>query len=319
MNSHEIIYSITRTKVEDSEYAVFSTNNENAFYGKDVDGNAVFLMKSHDAKQFSMCQETKSLRFYFNKRCVFEESGVTKEEVVHVLICKAPSADKLAAFVRLTYAFAEQIDRDDQNYLPKFFSTLSGLFDKERTVTEIELQGLFAELYVILYFEDNGCSIADYWQTRSKMKFDFSISEKKRIEIKSTLKPERVHHFRHEQLLSEIYDIIIVSVMLQKNDCGISIKDVVERIRDKYPTDYALLMRVETITSQVEESRLENLKYDEEHLKRHIAFFDAKDAPHFNEKSPEGVFNAEYDCSFENIPKMDIETVKSWVQEGENT
>jgi len=315
MNSREIVNSIKEIGAVSVDYVVFPTDDEKILYGKDNDGNAVFIMRSHDAKQYPLCQETKSLRFYFNKKCILEEAGVSKDEIAHVLVCKTPSADKLAAFVRLTYAFAEQVDKDDQYYLPKLFSTLSSLFDKERTVSEIELQGLFAELYVILYFENSGCTISNYWQSRSKMKFDFSISEKKRIEIKSTLRPERVHHFRHEQLLSEIYDIRIASLMLQKNDCGISIKDVVDRIRDIYSTNYALLMRIEAITSQVEEIQLTNLRYDEEYIKQHIAFFDANDAPHFNEKSPEGVFNAEYDCSFENVRKLDFAEVVEWIQE----
>lgn len=315
MNSQEIIHNIKEINNVKAEFVVFPTDDESAFYGKDSDNNAVFIMISHDKKQMSTCQETKSLRFFFNKRCNLEENGINKEEVAHVLVCKSQSPDKLSAFIRLTYAFAEQIYGDDQKYLPKLFSSLSGLFDRERSVSEIELQGLFAELYVILYFERHGCSIAEYWQSKNKMKFDFSISERKRIEIKSTQKPERIHHFRHEQLLSEIYDIKIVSLMLQKNDCGISIMDVVERIRERHSTNYALLMRIESITSQVEELQLKSIKYDEEYINRHIAFYDAKDVPHFNEKSPEGVFNAEYDCSFENLKKLDIINVITWIQE----
>ncbi len=315
MTSREILSEIKRLGDVKNEYLVFPINDENIFYGKDKDGNAVFIMRSHDQKQLPLCQETRSLKFFFNKHCTLEEENNTQDEVAHVLVCKSQTNEKLEAFIRLTYAFSEQVDKEDQIYLPRLFSSLSGLFDKERNVSEIELQGLFAELYVILYFEDNGCSIASYWQSRNKTKFDFSISEKKRIEIKSTLKSERVHHFRHEQLLSELYDIKIVSVMLQKNDCGISILDVVERIRDTYAANFSLLLRIENITSQVEEMQLRTIKYDEEYIRQHIGFYDAITVPHFNEKTPEGVFNAEYDCSFENIEKMRFEDIVSWVRE----
>lgn len=314
MNSQEILTGIFEINEVKSEYVVFPVNDESVLYGKDREGNAVFIMRSHDKKQLPQCQETRSLKFFFNKNCILEEKGNTQEEVAHVLICKSQAKEKLEAFIRLTYAFSEQVDKDDQYYLPRLFSSLSGLFDKERTVSEIELQGLFAELYTILYFENNNCTIATFWQSQNKMKFDFSITDKKRIEIKSTLKPERVHHFRHEQLLSEIYDIRIASIMLQKNDCGISILDVVERIRDKHKTNYPLLLRIESLTSQVGEIQLRNLRYDEEYIKQHISFFDAKKVPHFNEKSPEGVFNAEYDCSFENIDKLRFDEVVAWIK-----
>ena len=74
------------------------------------------------------------------------------------------------------------------------------------------------------------------------MKFDFSINENKRMEIKSTIKTSRTHHFKHDQLLSELYDIRIVSVMLQKNDYGESLGELIEQIRDKFADNYALLI-----------------------------------------------------------------------------
>ena len=172
MNSKDIINNIKEIGVVKSEYLVFPTGDDNTLYGKDKEGNAVFIMRSHDKKQPQLCQETKSLRFFFNKKCILEENGVSKEDTAHVLVCKSDSSDKLAAFIRLTYAFSEQIDKDDQYYLPRLFSSLSGLFDKEREIPEIELQGLFAELYVILFFEENGCHIGEYWQKQNKMKFD---------------------------------------------------------------------------------------------------------------------------------------------------
>ena len=40
----------------------------------------------------------------------------------------------------------------------------------------------------------NGINIVDNWQKKEKMKFDFSINEQKKMEIKSTLKDTRIHH-----------------------------------------------------------------------------------------------------------------------------
>ena len=68
------------------------------------------------------------------------------------------------------------------------------------------------------------------------MKFDFTLTEKKRIEIKSTLKANRTHHFKHDQLLSELYDIRVVSIMLRRSDVGISLGDLIEKINEEYFT-----------------------------------------------------------------------------------
>ena len=41
-----------------------------------------------------------------------------------------------------------------------------------------------------------------------------------------------------------------------------------------------------------------------------------KDVPHFNEKTPEGVFNAEYDCQLDASPYLSIDKIKNWIING---
>lgn len=315
MNSRTIIEKIKQINVDHAEYTVFQMDEGKAFYGKDIDKYIVFMLPSNAEHLYPLCQETKSLKFFFNKKCNLEYMGVHEVQVMHVLTCKELREDKLEAFIRLTYAFSAQLVNDDQLYLPKLFSSLSSLFDKEKYVSENELQGFFAELYSIVYFEDNGCDISTFWQSRDKMKFDFFISDKKRIEIKSTVKPERSHHFRHEQLLSEIYNIRVVSMMLQKSDRGLSITDLVNKIRERHECEYALLMHIEATISKANEQQLEELKYDETYMLKHIRFYDAEKIPHISEKTQDGVFNIEYDCNLENAEQESFDDIKCWIDE----
>ena len=285
------------------------------FFGKDSDGNVVFMMKSSSPKVLSIHQETKSLRFVFNKKCIMQSEGFKETEVMHVLTCKDKENEKIRAFIRLTKSFSCSDTGLDQYYFAKLFSAISALFDKQRRVSEIEMQGLFAELYTILYLRDSGCDMAKFWQSHNKMKFDFSIDDKRRIEIKSTLKSERIHHFRHEQLLSELYDIKVISILLRKNDCGISLGDVVEELREIYANNFALMLHIENTISQIDDDYLYGVKYDELYLKNNIRFFDAKEIPHFNEKSPDGVFNAEYDCYLDAAKNISQTEIVKWIKE----
>ena len=233
---------------------------------------------------------------------------------MHTIVCKEKDEERIKAFIRLTKAFSE-IDKNlDQYYFAKLFSSISSLFDKKRKVSEFEIQGLFAELYSILYLRDKNCDIAKYWQSKDRMKFDFSINTTKRLEIKSTLKSHRVHHFRHDQLLGSMYDIKIVSVMLQKNDQGISIIDLVDIIREEYSDDYSLMLHIDSIISQIDEEYLLNIRYDKIYIDKNIRFFDVKAIPHFNEKTPDGVFNAEYDCDLETTDSLSIEELIEWIK-----
>lgn len=315
MDSKTIFEILTGKTVSDQSYEVF-TIDDSCYFGKDSDNNVVFMIPSLFTHIMPIYQETRSLRFAFNKKCVFRNGDEVDTKIVHMLTCKEKDQDKIMAFIRLTRAFAQNEWDDDQYYFAKLFSAISGLFDKERKVTEKELQGLFAELYMILHLLEKSCDISGFWQSRNMMKFDFSVSEKKRLEIKSTLKSSRTHHFNHDQLLTEAYDIRIASFMLRKSDYGLSLEDIIELIQDKCADNYALLMHIETSIAHVDKDLLQGIRYDEIYLKENLKYYNAKDIPHFNEKTPDGVFNAEYDCCLDTSPALAEERIIDWIKEG---
>lgn len=316
MDSAAIFNALKTHDAGEHSYTIFLANNtRECYFGKDRDGNTVFMIPSTVVQIAPVCQETKSLRFTFNKKCTFFLNEVTQTRVMHVLVCKEQTDEKVLAFIRLTKAFAQTERDNDQFYLASLFSSLAALFSLRRETSESELQGLFSELYTILHFHRVGCDISACWQSRGMMKFDFTFSEKKRLEIKSTLKPDRVHHFRHEQLCSELYDIRIVSMMLRKSDCGISLNDLITEIQTIYADQYPLLMHIASSVSNVEESRLKGLMYDEIYLTDHLHYYDAAAIPHFAERTPDGVFNAEYDCTLSNIPAVAEQNMIGWILE----
>lgn len=317
MDSAAIFDVLQTHSAGEYSYAVFPVNNtRECYFGKDRDGNTVFMIPSTVAQVAPVCQETKSLKFAFNKKCTFLLDETTQTRVMHVLVCKEHTDEKILAFIRLTKAFAQTEQDNDQLYLASLFSSLTSLFSTRKEVSEIELQGLFSELYTILHFHRIGCDISACWQSRGMMKFDFTFSEKKRLEIKSTLKSDRVHHFKHEQLCGELYDIRIVSMMLRKSDCGISLSDLITEIQTIYADQYPLLMHIASTVSNAEESRLKGLMYDEIYLIDHLHYYDAAAIPRFAERTPDGVFNAEYDCSLSNIPAVAEQDMIGWILEG---
>lgn len=314
MDNKTLLTKLSNICLPHSNYMVFSCEDGKCYFGKDKDGNVVYMIDSTAVKLPPLYQETKSLLFAFNKKCSFIIDEIPVNRVIHMLSCKEKDAEKISAFIRLTRAFSFNDVENDQYYFAKLFSSLSSLFDKEKCVSEMELQGLFAELFIITYLHSFDCDVAPYWQSKNKMKFDFSINEKKRIEIKSTTKPFRAHHFKHDQLLCDLYDIKVASIMLQKNDCGMSLGTLVEDIRTLFANDYALLLHMESVVSHIDEDMLYSIKYDCTYLKNNIKFFDAKNIPHFSEKSPDGVYNAEYDCTLDNVPEISMDRIKIWIR-----
>ena len=316
MNNSTIFERLMDKVVTDHLYEVFLTDDNTCYFGKDHENNIVFMIPSLLQGVAPINQETRSLRFAFNKRCTFHNGDQTETKVVHLLTCKEKDAEKIKAFIRLTKAFAQSDRENDQLYLSKLFSAISSLFDREKQIPEMELQGLFAELYTISLFADLDCDLSKHWQSRNMMKFDFSISETKRIEVKSTLKSSRTHHFRHEQLRSEIYDIKVVSYMLRKCDYGLSLRELIEKIQEAYAENYALLLHIESLVAHVDKNVLDSIKYDTVHLKENLRFYDAMNIPHFNERTPDGVFNAEYDCCLDTATTMAQTEIVGWIKEG---
>ena len=104
--------------------------------------------------------------------------------------------------------------------------------------------------------------------------------------------------------------------MLQKHDYGESLGELIEQIRDIFADNYALLVHIESIVSQIDNEELYRTKYDSTYTKTNLRFYNAKEIPHFNEKTPDGVFNAEYDCSLDTSPTVIEENMISWIKEG---
>ena len=151
MKIEEILERISQIGHTDENYLVFQTETDGCFFGKNHDGHVVFMIKSNSPMVPPVNQETKSLRFSFNKKCLFTCNNNSEKNTMHVLTCKEKDDDKIKAFIRLTKSFSINETGQDQYYFAKLFSSLSALFDKQRRVSEIEVQGLFAELYTILY------------------------------------------------------------------------------------------------------------------------------------------------------------------------
>jgi hypothetical protein len=126
-----------------------------------------------------------------------------------------------------------------------------------------------------------------------------------KIEIKSTTKNERKHHFKHEQLAYETYDIFVVSYMLRPDDEGISLFDLIETVKPLIMGDPRRLMTLEKYLKNTSEQRLRQCKFNEQLAIDRRRIYMAQDIPRFSEQSPAGLTNAEYDCNLESANSID--------------
>ena len=286
------------------------TEIDGLYWGIDKDGFCTYGMLSNEkAEQF--IQSTKYLRLQLNVLCEVNVKDNISEKKLSILTIKSNEESKVLMFIRIIKSFP--LDNKDSNLL-KYFLYLKELFSNEYKMSDIELQGLYGELYSILYFYDKfGFNLSNYYQKVDKMKFDFSLDDVRKIDSKTTIKSDRTHHFLQEQLNILRYDIKIISIMLEKDDCGLSLFDLVNLCKEKFSNNFSLIFHIELSLKNIPEEKIKSIKFNQKYTNDNIKVFDAKDIPRVTEKNKDGVFNVEFDSNLSNITELSDNDIVNWL------
>jgi len=252
---------------------------------------------------------TKKLLLQCTASVEFLCDNLHRQETVHVIRCYNAISKEKDVFLKLCDAlFGMERAPVSERYIMEVFSVLSSFFTPPKTYTSSELQGLYTELYTIWYYRSK-FPLWIYWQSKEKMKFDFSFTNKLKLEIKSTLKQDRRHHFRHEQLTTEINDIFVLSYLLQPDDAGKSLYELMLDCIQLMSNEPDKIVNLEKVMFDIPRDQLEAIKFHLDYVTQNMRFFDAKDIPRFSEGTPDGVSNVEYDCDLNNIRTLNEDDV----------
>jgi hypothetical protein len=224
-------------------------------------------------------------------------SGEKKSALVHIVRCLSQKEKEKILFLELLDSIINNELSDEE--IIDAFHTLSDFFKDRTEPSDNELMGLYAELDAMISF--SSLHLEKYWQSQDRMKFDFSITDSLKIEVKATTKPLRTHHFRHEQLVTDLYDILILSYMLRYDDEGVSLLDMIDQVKPLLLHNPKKLMRIDRVLKNVSEERLNSIRFNPDYTREKRHFYSANAIPKFPESTPDGVANAEYDCSLDNI------------------
>ena len=280
-------------------------------WGKDSNGNIAFGFLSKNENIAPMKQVTMCLKLFINHCFKISIGEQIDERKISLLVLKEVETKHIDIFVRICLSMLDELDEER---LLKHFLEIKDLFSKERKISKTELEGLFGELFAMYVLKINyGIDISIFYQKEERRKFDFNLSDKKKIEVKTTLKPERIHHFLHQQLDTDRYDIRIISIMLQKDDAGMSLLELVNECKDLFSTYFRIVFRLEMITKNVVDSELEEEKYNFEYAKSNMKIYDATKIPRLKEKNVDGVFNIEYDVDLINTISESAGKFIDWI------
>ena len=312
MNKIELIYT-TLNGVPIPHEGFCLRKIENVYWGKGVNGEIVFGLDCANTKVMPIIQSTKHLILYLNTIFDINDGDTTQSKPMSMLVLKTPNEKYVDIFIRLTTTFSCESTEEG---LLAYFLDLKDLFSNERKTSSQELQGLYGEL-ISMYIMQNRYreNIARFYQVEEKRKFDFSISDIKKIEVKTTLKSDRIHHFLQEQLNTQRYDIRVLSLMLLKDDKGMSLKQLIDACKSLFSDNLHLILHIEMLVKNISEDDLESIRYNYAYAQDHFRIFDAKSIPRLHEKTDDGVFNVEYDCSLDGVQECSIDNFAQWLKE----
>lgn len=280
----------------DSDFDLVNVN-EDIFVGEDSERNLCVIIMSKEKTREELSYRTKLLSLQCNVSLTLKLNNGPHNDIYHVITCYSNVDNEKYLFLQLvdTYFFNQSITMDR---MITIFGVLNDFFSKTPSLSANDLQGVYTELFTIYYFR-NEFDFAKYWQSTDRMKFDFSITEDLKIDVKSTIKSERIHKFRHDQLNSAKNKVYIISYKLQKDDQGLSLYDLMKSclpLLNSYPTKKARIVRY--ICDDECKEELQKIRFNENYTIDNMRIINALNIPKFKE-NPLNVTDAEYNSNCE--------------------
>lgn len=281
-----ILAELKKEQKGNEDFRVKNIKNHKSFFiGIDANDKVVFLIKPSDfiSKKPPISSRGDHLDILFNKNCEIK----TNEDIIKgqfvVLLLKSIEDPIVDVFLDTCEYITNKLkDKPIYNKVIKVVESLRDMFSKLTQTTNIKETGLWGELFLI-YVSSNKEYLIDSWHINNSDTFDFNDGNNK-LEVKTTTKNKRIHNFRLNQILKSINaEAIIVSIMTNKITLGISVKDLINKIKLNISNDYKI-----KLTEKVVDAAGDNLinfksKFDETTAKESYEFYTASTIPSINQ------------------------------------
>ena len=149
---------------------------------------------------------------------------------------------------------------------------------KEMPNKRSSIIGLWGELFLIASSK-NITKCLEAWHQHSEDKYDF-YDNNEALEVKCTAQTDRKHQFKHDQLVSNLKDHYVASIMISEDPVkGLSVVDLYEDIKKKCKLDNLnnkLKKIFFKIVGKTPFEELNDYKYDFNFSKKNLLYFKVK-------------------------------------------
>lgn len=280
--------------------------------GISEEGYPVFFIKSsligdHPTINLSL------ISVQYSQRCKIRIDGISHENCYTIIRLKSIDQDFIRYFIEIVSLILIKIgDIPKPQDLISELKTLVDLFRLFSNKPSKSIQGLWAELFVINE-SSNPSYLVKSWHISINDIYDFNDGFNK-LEVKSTIKKQRIHRFANEQLNPNKGSFLaICSVMMTITGQGISILDLKNLIEQKLNIEDRLRLNeiiVGTLGSDFEKAI--EVYFDYQKALDSFKVFNYKDIPSVDMQNiPSEISNLHYDCDLTTVPEAKDSFLKS--------
>ena len=265
----------------------------------DEDGYRCILIKNAFEKTVVSKYETDNMIIKLNTRLQFD----SKNYYFHIITSKNSDHDAIKSFDLIyEYIFTKIESAVSDDTLAMVVLSLEEYFriTPEKDTKKLQI-GVWGELFCIDYLYNKGFSdIAKKYHNNFYFKHDIELSDSLRMEVKSTVDPKRIHHFRHDQICRSDVTVIVCSIILEESQEGTTLLDMCKRIMSLIddPDDRLNMEKIIRMCGLSDEKP--GMAFSELKAEEEIRFYFAGSLPMIASPIPNGVTRVEYDvdCSF---------------------
>ena len=314
MSFQKVLESLNSTPNKYSFNVIEFPLRKDVFIGFDSENRACVFIKSLDRDKFPSIRTDKLLIEFGGEYQLFVAPEKIKKELFHSIRCQSNDSEDNRIFATIIESILSDSSTQLNSYsLTSIFYSLVSLF-KTTTSPDVRQarQGLWSELFFMKQF-GGFKKWVPVWHSDPTRLFDFSYDHN-RIEIKSTLRTERIHEFSHKQLFSlASEDIAVVSILLREDDIGTSLKSLIDEARTVLKgTHYLIRLERAIVQAAMNDTTQEGPRYNESEAKQNLAWFKVEHIPRFQAQEPEGVSGTHYKSDLTRAPSMSPEQVEQW-------
>ncbi len=276
--------------------------------GKDAAGNPALLVRTVDAVgSREPAIILSNLTFRPECLCRVLSAGSQADESLSVLSSALESRELREYFL---YAIGGMVpalsEAPTTRELAVAVERLAELFRSLSLPSRTSVQGLWAELLLILQSADIAAAVRS-WHRDPRDQHDFTGGVQQ-IEVKSTTREIRAHHFSLAQLLPQSgVQLVVVSYMLTQSISGDSVEDLWEEIRSSPVVSAATKERTFRIIASSLGSdwrKSTRVRYERRSAELSRRLYDSKDIPRVDPDLPSQVRDVHFSAELTEAPTL---------------